>query len=230
MKILYEDNDILVCEKEAGLPTQSASVRSADLVSQIRQHLNGAYLGIVHRLDTPVSGLLVFAKTKKAAASLSKQAQESALPDPKAQGHGMHKQYLATVEGLVEKSAPVILTDYLIKDGKNNMAVIVSEGRRDAQGKPAKCAKLSYEVLSYDEKTDTTTLNIRLLTGRFHQIRAQLSHMGHPIVGDVKYGAANKKPAASKETAGIALCAYDLTFVHPATGELMHFQIPNSSL
>ncbi|MBR4168660.1 MAG: RluA family pseudouridine synthase [Lachnospiraceae bacterium] len=219
MNILYEDNDLLVIEKPAGMPTQSASVRAADLVSKIKTYLGDTYLGIVHRLDTPVSGLLVFAKTPAAAASLSKQAQ----------GDQMCKHYTAIVEGKVEQTAePVILTDYLVKDSTKNMALIVPKNTKDAHGKSAKCAKLSYEVRAYDDKADTTTLNIQLLTGRFHQIRAQLSHLGHPILYDVKYGA--KKPAASKETAGIALCAYDLVFIHPSTGEKMHFQIPNSSL
>ncbi len=219
MNILYEDKDILVVKKPAGIPTQSASVRSMDLVSMLKNHLGDAYLGIVHRLDTPVSGLLVFAKTPAAAAVLSKQVQNDQ----------MNKQYMARVQGRVDKtSAPVILTDHLIKDAKQNLSRIVPEGTKDAQGKPAKIAKLGYEVLSYDAKEDTTTLSVHLITGRFHQIRAQLSHMGHPVVGDVKYGA--KKPAASKETAGIALCAYDLTFIHPASGEKKHFQIPNSSL
>ena len=107
---------------------------------------------------------------------------------------------------------------------------MTDKGAKDPAGHAAKCARLTYEVLSYDPAIDTTTLKIRLLTGRFHQIRAQLSHLGHPIVRDRKYGA--KKPAADS-AAGIALCACELRFLHPKTKEEMVFtldQIPNRSL
>ena len=219
MKPLYEDDEILICEKSAGMATESANIREKDLVSAVRNYLGGNYVGLVHRLDQPVSGLLVFAKTPEAAAKLSRQVQTS----------DMGKSYLATVEGKLDAAAsPVILSDYLIKDAKKKMALVVEEHTKDANGKEAKQARLSYEVLSYDPLTDTTELKIDLLTGRFHQIRAQLSHLGHPILRDVKYGA--KKPADPEGSAGIALCAYSLSFHHPKTGEEMHFQIPNRSL
>lgn len=219
MKPLYEDDEILICEKNADVATESANIREKDLVSLVREYLGGAYVGLVHRLDRPVSGLLVFAKTPEAAAALSKQVQTA----------DMGKTYLATVEGKLEATpSPVLLSDYLIKDAKQKMALVVPEHTKDANGKAAKPARLSYEVISYDPLADTTALKIDLLTGRFHQIRAQLSHLGHPVLRDVKYGA--KKPANPEGPAGIALCAYSLSFHHPKTGEKMHFQIPNKSL
>lgn len=215
MKPVYEDEEILLCEKPAGLATESANIRAKDMVSEVKTYLQGGYVGLVHRLDQPVSGLLVFAKTPAAAASLSRQVQNG----------DMKKTYLATVEGKLENTgAPVILTDYLTKN-KDGRATVV---QKDYPSGKALLAKLSYEVLSYDPKTDTTDLQIDLLTGRYHQIRAQLSHIGHPVLRDVKYGA--KKPADPNGPAGIALCAYALSFHHPKTGEVLHFQIPSRSL
>lgn len=221
MKILYEDNEILVCEKPAGVATESASVSAKDMLSMVKTYLKGAYTAPVHRLDQPVSGILVFAKTPAAAAGLSAQVRTS----------DMCKQYLAVVEGKVEAEAePVVLTDYLIRDAKIRKALVVDPDTLDSKSRKAKCARLTYEVISFNATDNTTLLKIRLLSGRFHQIRAQLSHIGHPILNDVKYGA--KKPAASG-AAGIALCANELRFLHPKTNEEMVFfldQIPNSSL
>lgn len=215
MEIIYEDEEILVCVKEAGIATESASVRDRDLFSLVKAHVNGRYIGMVHRLDRPVSGLLVFAKTPDAAASLSQQVQDEE----------MGKDYLAIVEGKLEETPePVILTDYLIRNTRESCAEVVTEHAKDANGKRAKRAQLSYEVLFYDAEEDLTTLRIHLLTGRFHQIRAQLSHLGHPVKGDTRYGA--KKPADPKGSAGISLCAYQLRFLHPKTKEKMVFQLP----
>ena len=215
MNPFYEDEEILVCEKPAGMATESANIRAKDMVSEVKSYLKGGYVGLVHRLDQPVCGLLVFAKTPAAAASLGKQVQNG----------DMKKTYLATVEGKLEPTAePVLLTDYLTKNTDGKAAVVQTQSgvRR------AVLAKLRYVVRSYDPMTDTTNLQIDLLTGRYHQIRAQLSHIGHPILRDVKYGA--KKPADPDGPAGIALCAYALSFHHPKTGEVLHFQIPSRSL
>ena len=215
MNPIYEDEEILVCEKPAGMATESANIRAKDMVSEVKSYLKGGYVGLIHRLDQPVSGLLVFAKTPAAAACLSKQIQNG----------DMKKTYLATVEGKLEKTKePVLLTDYLIK-GADGKATVVASQNSDRK---AVFAKLRYEVRSYDPKTDTTNLQIDLLTGRYHQIRAQLSHIGHPVLRDVRYGA--KKPADPKGPAGIALCAFALSFHHPQTGEVLHFQIPSRSL
>lgn len=219
INVIYEDNEILVCMKPAGMATESANIRDKDLISEIRSYLKDRYVGLIHRLDQPVSGLLVFAKTPAAAASLSTQLKTADLC----------KYYRAEVEGKMEDTgAPVLVTDFLIKDPKTSKAVIVSEQQKDAHGKPARKAMLSYEILSYDPVTDTTSLRIHLMTGRFHQIRAQLSHLGHPILKDVKYGA--KKPADPNGSAGIALCAYELRFSHPKTGKQMQFSLPADQL
>jgi len=215
MQILFEDQDILVIVKPAGVATESANIRSRDIVSEAKAYLGvpNPFIGLVHRLDQPVSGILVLAKNQRAAASLSRQVQTDQ----------MQKFYKAIVEGKVTApSENHLLTDYLIKDPKQSKALIVKKGTKGPDGKPAKEATLSYQVLSYDEASDTTTLRIHLHTGRFHQIRAQLSNLGHPICGDSKYG--SKKPAAETAT-GISLCAYELSFLHPANGKRLDFHI-----
>lgn len=256
-RILYEDNDILVCHKPAGIATQTARVGQADMVSEITNYLvqgrkaektpdghrqkkiaegrmegNAGipYVGVVHRLDQPVEGILVFAKNKQAAADLSRQAA----------GDKMKKEYLALVCG-EEMQGAGELTDYLLKDGKTNLSRVVPP-----EVKGAKLARLSYEVLSeisvekMFEKNGADETNvvwarevprimlvrICLYTGRHHQIRVQMANAGMSILGDRKY--AGKAAAALSEELGvreIALCAYRLSFVHPKTGERMQFEI-----
>ena len=163
------------------------------------------YLGVVHRLDQPVEGILVFAKTSEAAGNLSKQMMAG----------GAGKYYLAVTEGKA-KSSEGTLTDYLKKNGKANMSQVVS-----ANTPGAKKAILHYKVLDQQEINgkSRTLLKIRLETGRHHQIRVQMSGMGCPILGDVKYG------GEEKARGQIALCASSLTFVHPKTKKQMQFEI-----
>ena len=187
------------------------------------------YLGVVHRLDQPVEGLLVFAKTKQAAASLSAQLSSDS----------MSKEYLALADGipLAKKGT---LTDYLLRDGRQNRSAVVKPG---TQG--AKKAILNYTCLQTDPTRNQSLLKIHLVTGRHHQIRVQLAHAGLPLVGDCKYHSAagtgwqdtapspeNTRTApicdrAEKSSSGssLALCAYRLTFRHPATGREMEYQI-----
>ena len=209
MNIQYEDKELLVVYKPAGLATQSARVTSPDLVSSVTRHLKGAPVYVVHRLDQPVEGLLVLAKTKQAAAGLSKQLQAGTL----------NKQYCALVyRGAEELPKEGILADHLWKNPQTQKAEIVAQ----ASGK-GKQAKLRYRVLV--RKDDTALLDVRIETGRFHQIRAQLAHAGFPILGDQKYGT-QRSMERSKELGikNVSLFAYALTFTHPKTGKQMEFQ------
>lgn len=216
-RILYEDNDVIVCHKPAGIATQTARVGQADMVSEIANYLKNLhpeqkippYVGVVHRLDQPVEGILVFAKSKPAAADLSRQAA----------GGGMRKEYLAVVCGEYF-SRTGVLKDYLIKDGKTNTSRVVP-----AEVKGAKEARLSYEVLS-EGVSGTALVRVQLDTGRHHQIRVQMANAGMPLLGDHKYGGEEAlKISAGLGVREIALCAYRLTFTHPKTGKRMTFEI-----
>ena len=207
-KILFEDSSIIILSKPAGFAAQSANVGQKDCVSFLKEHLAAStsrksgepYVGVVHRLDQPVAGLLVFAKTREAAASLSCQVQNGL----------MNKHYTALVEGIVDAPSDVKLCDLITKDSRTKTAVIIDGG---TPGPNVKEAGLIYKTKEIYPEKDRTLLSIDLVTGRFHQIRAQLSHMGHPIVGDRRYGAASSYPN------GIALAADRLEFMHPLSGE-----------
>lgn len=214
-KILYEDEGILVCRKPAGLPTQTAESFREDMVSELKNDLSrrtgkkAPYLGLIHRLDQPVEGLLVFAKTKQAAAELTAQLADGRL----------RKKYAALLTGIpAEKEG--ILTDYLKKEAGSNLSIVVSENDR-----AGKRAELSYHILA--EGASCALAEIEIRTGRRHQIRVQMAHMGHPLVGDGKYGAARtgKEEGRTKESAGLALCAYYLELINPLTGKKQSFCI-----
>ena len=209
MNIQYEDKELLVVYKPAGLATQSARVTSPDLVSSVTRHLKGAPVYVVHRLDQPVEGLLVLAKTKQAAAGLSKQLQAGTL----------NKQYYALVYwGTEELPKEGQLADYLWKNPQTQTAEIVAQ----ASGK-GKQAKLHYRVMT--GKDDIALLDVRIETGRFHQIRAQLAHAGFPILGDQKYGTQTSMERSEElGIKNVSLFAYALTFTHPKTGKQMEFQ------
>ncbi len=213
LKIVYEDEEILVVHKPAGLATQSAGVGQADVVSELKRHLakskKAPYLGVIHRLDQPVEGLLAFAKTPRAAANLTKQLQAGVL----------NKTYLATTFGK-PLAAEADLKDYLWKDG--NVARVASECDRERLG--AKEARLHYRVLGSDG--ETALLEIQIETGRFHQIRAQLSHAGFPILGDQKYGNETSLAASkARNVKNVALIAKDLELRHPVTKKSMRWEI-----
>ncbi len=206
-KIIYEDNHIIVVEKPVNIPSQSDKTGDKDLLTMIKEYLKEkyhkpgeAYLGLVHRLDRPVGGVMVYAKTSKAAARLSEQIRQKQFT----------KKYLVIVDGKMEQKQG-ILEDYLWKNEKTNTSKVVEEGTKNA-----KYAKLEYEVLKYVPETNLSVLKIKLETGRHHQIRVQLSHAGHSIYGDQKYGSRGK----GKQ---IALWAYELSFIHPITKEKLNF-------
>jgi len=206
LDILYEDAEVLVVRKPAGLAVQTKRLGQKDLESMLKNHLakkgKQPYIGVIHRLDQPVEGILVFAKTPKAAAALSAQAAEKTK--------GMKKEYLAVVCGKSEQTKGT-LCDWLKKDGKTNLSSVVMKGTTDA-----KEAILDYEVLKYKEEENRALVRINLKTGRHHQIRVQMAHAGMPLLGDTKY---NPNPTGGT----VALCAYRLTVMHPLTGKSMTF-------
>lgn len=211
-EIVYEDQDILICHKPAGLATQSASVTQPDVVSELKNYLKGAYVGIIHRLDQPVEGLLVFARNKRAAAVLSRQLEEGTL----------RKRYCALVYGRPAQDSGE-LADYLCKDG--GLARVVSG---DVPG--ARKALLRYQLRQTGSwSADRSCLDIYIDTGRFHQIRCQLSHAGMPILGDLKYGTAESLEVSRRlGIQHVALCACGIVLRHPASGrEISHEICPD---
>ena len=236
LKIVFEDAHLLVCYKPAGVPVQSARTGTKDCESILKNYLYEKepekgipYLAVIHRLDQPVEGLLVFAKTETAAAGLNRQLQDGR----------MKKSYLAvrekgsnTVETDRKKGndggkpgknveKPVDnwseKVDFLRKNGRENRSEIVGEKTAGA-----KKAVLRYRILKTSKERELT--EIRLITGRHHQIRVQMAGMGTPLAGDRKYGIKNKD-VDSVDKSYPALCAYHLEFVHPKTQKTMTFQI-----
>lgn len=231
--IIYEDKNILVVHKPAGIATQTARVGQQDMVSELKNYLagksgrkekEGIYLGVVHRLDQPVSGLLAFAKTKEAAADLSRQAADGR----------MEKYYYAVILGKPEKETGR-LEHYLYKDGKTNQSLVVKEGFPEAKKaileyRLVKCLHAFFDIppedIGFALPPEVSLLEIRLITGRHHQIRVQLSFEGMPLLGDSKYGSERSKllsrRAGCKNT---ALCSYKLSLIHPVSKEKMSFEI-----
>ena len=207
-KILYEDSHIIVCYKPAGIPTQTAKLGTPDMVSILKNHLKGGYVAVIHRLDQPVEGILVFAKTPVAAKELNKQLQSD----------DFGKYYKAVLWGIPEGPAAT-LENYLVKDGKTNTSRVC-----EATEKDAKKAILSYEMVATGKDFDReiSLVKVKLGTGRHHQIRVQMAHMGCPIWGDSKY---NTYMIQDRRFRHLALCAYRLEFVHPNTKKKMEFEI-----
>lgn len=202
--ILYEDNHIIVVDKKVNVPVQEDESRDSDLLTIIKEYLKekyhkpgNVYLGLVHRLDRPVGGVMVFAKTSKAASRLSEQMRT----------HQIEKKYYAVVEGTLKEKDTYI--DKLYKNTKLNKVTIDNRGKE---------AVLSYErVKTYK---GYSLADITLKTGRSHQIRVQFSSRGTPLYGDQKY---NPNAKVGEQ---IALYSYYLSFYHPTTKEKMEFQLP----
>lgn len=213
LKVIYEDNHIIVVEKIPNVPSQSDKTGDIDMLTMVKQYIKekynkpgNVYLGLVHRLDRPVGGIMIFAKTSKAASRLSDQVREKVFK----------KKYLAVVDGKIENKSGT-LEDYLYKDERNNISKVVNKDKKNA-----KLAKLDYDVIKYDEVKNLSLVKVNLHTGRHHQIRVQLSNFGHSIFGDQKYGTRGQ----GKQ---IALWAYELTINHPITKEEMTFKdLPES--
>lgn len=226
LKILFEDADVVVCYKPSGVPTQTGRMGAPDMVSLLKNYLyknqkekKEPYVAVIHRLDQPVEGILVFAKTPFAAKELNKQLQKD----------GFGKYYKAVLCGVPEEKSGR-LEDYLVKDGRTNTSRVC-----DASVKDAKKAVLFYEVLEGGRSktvfapppidkcpVPNCLVRVKLDTGRHHQIRVQMANMGCPIWGDTKY---NHQQQDSGRWRQIALCAYRLEFVHPKTKKPMQFEI-----
>ncbi|MCR4556606.1 MAG: RluA family pseudouridine synthase [Saccharofermentans sp.] len=208
VKVLYEDNHIIVAIKPAGVLSQSDGSRSPDMLTVLKAYIKEeyskpgeVYLGLVHRLDRPVSGVMVFARTSKAASRLSEQIRNRRV----------EKIYRCVVTGVLEGEGR--LEDYICKDEARNMVTV-----SDTEKPGFKASWLDYRALS--SKDGFTLAEVKLGTGRSHQIRAQMAHSGHPIVGDQKYGSLDKR------CKDIALEAYKLSFEHPVKRENITFEAP----
>ena len=208
LNIIYEDNHLLVVEKPSNIPVQEDSSKDIDMLTLLKEYRKinenkpgETFIGLTHRLDRPVSGIMVFAKTSKAASRLSDQIRSNSF----------HKTYLAVVSGTLPSEGK--LEDYLIKNGKENKSYVTTKEK-------GKYSALEYQVLS--TKDNMTLVEINLITGRSHQIRVQFSSRNTPLIGDSKYG---KNP----NNIDIALFAKSITFNHPTTKEKLTFtlDIPN---
>lgn len=223
-EILYEDKDIFVIRKPAGLATQTAAVGQPDVVSELKNYLaaSGAprpiYLGVIHRLDQPVEGLLVFAKNKKAAGGLAGQLEGQQAECL------LNKQYCAVLYGKPSMDEGTLVDD-MYRDARTGKAVISEDG---AGGRACKRAVLHYKILQRIKTPSGEELSlaeIQIETGRFHQIRAQMAHAGMALLGDEKYGDEAAKLCSRRlGIRSAALCAVSLSFVHPVTGKRLHFQ------
>ena len=209
LNIIFEDNHVIVVEKIVNIPSQGDKTGDEDMLNIIKKHIKekynkpgDVYLGLVHRLDRPVGGVMVFAKTSKSASRLSEQVRNKT----------MKKKYLVIADGKIEQ-AKGEWEDYLIKNERTNISKVVNKNIKNA-----KLAKLDYEIIKYDEIIDLSVVKVNLHTGRHHQIRVQFSSRGHSIYGDQKYGTRGK----GKQ---ICLWEYELRFIHPITKQEMVFRL-----
>lgn len=249
LDILYEDNDIIVCHKAPGVASQQERSYDPDMVSILMNHFHknkvpSPYVGVVHRLDKPVAGVIVYGKNEKATKLLSEQITS----------HKFTKRYSAIVCGdagkifsatsaTVNDDGSCTLNDYLLRDAKTNTSHVVDiSDKKYASHKEVKKCTLSFSVekvvtLSPESplyKADSpydnvlSLVDIQLLTGRHHQIRVQFAHAGCPLWGDLKYSPYSKELGQRK---GVSLCARSLTIAHPVSGKEMTFQVtPKNSI
>ena len=208
LTILREDNHIIVVLKPQNIPTCEDSSKDKDMLTIIKEYIKqtynkqgNVYLGLVHRLDRPTGGVMVFAKSSKAASRLSEQMREG----------DFEKRYYATLVG-IPREEKATLTHYMKKNAINNMVYVCEP---TVEG--AKFAELEYKVL--ETKDDLSLAEVRLHTGRSHQIRVQMNAIGCPVYGDMRYGGEKAKKGY------LALWAYYLAFTHPVTKERMVFRV-----
>lgn len=209
LEIIYEDQEVLVCVKPAGVATQTKRMGQQDMESLLcnyrAQKGEEPYIGVVHRLDQPVEGVMVFAKNRHAAGKLNQQIAKRQAD----------KCYLAICEDAQEElevGKTYTLKDYLCKDGRTNTSRVVAR-----EEKEAKRAELTYEVLA--RKEGLALVKVELETGRHHQIRVQFAHAGHPLWKDQKYG------NSTDRYANVALCSVKIGFEHPRNKKKMEYEI-----
>ncbi|MBR2679099.1 MAG: RluA family pseudouridine synthase [Bacilli bacterium] len=201
LEVLYEDNHIIVVIKPCNVLSQGDNTGDFSMVEIVKEYLKekynkpgNVYLGLVHRLDRPVGGIMVFAKTSKAASRLSKSFLE----------HKVTKKYLAIIHGRMDKKGKLV--DYLERTSNGN--TIVSKNGKEAV--------LTYEELEYNKDNDCSLISVDLETGRHHQIRVQFASRGHYLLGDQRYGVEDKQQ--------ICLYCYYLAFEHPVTKQVLEFK------
>lgn len=206
--ILFEDNHIMVVLKPQNMPSCADESKDLDMLTVIKDYVKkrdekpgNVYVGLVHRLDRPTGGVMVYAKTSKAAARLSEQMKTGDFV----------KKYYAVLVGTLNKKQQTV-TNYLKKNVINNMVYVCGQS---VEG--AKFAELEYKVI--EEKAGLSFTEITLHTGRSHQIRVQMSHLGCPVYGDMRYGGENAVKG------NLALWATSLSFTHPVTKERLTFKI-----
>lgn len=201
LKILYEDNHLIVVVKPSGILSQEDNTKDSDMLTIIKQYIKkkynkpgNVYLGLVHRLDRMTGGIMVFAKTSKAASRLSEQIRN----------HKFEKYYLAVTKNLITEKED-ILNDCILVDEKKGISKIDSNGKK---------ASLEYQLLKYID--GFSLVKIKLYTGRHHQIRIQFASRGYPLYGDTLYGSGPQVP--------LSLYAYSIKFNHPITKEVLEFK------
>ena len=202
LNVLYEDNHVIVVIKPFNVLSQGDSTGDISIMDMVKEYIKvkyhkpgNVYLGLVHRLDRPVGGIMVFARSSKAASRLCKCFNE----------HSVIKKYLAIVHGKLDDTGEFV--DYL-KKGEDGNTIVSPDGKK---------AVLEYKVLDYNKEHDCSLVSIDLKTGRHHQIRVQFASRGHYLLGDQRYGVLDNKQ--------ISLFAYTLSFPHPITKEMLTFEV-----
>lgn len=205
LEVLYEDNHLIVVRKPCNILSQGDSTGDIDLLTMVKEYIKkkynkpgNVYIGLVHRLDRPVSGIMVFARTSKAASRLSEQIRLKQVK----------KTYIAVISSILQEDTGKFV-DYLMKDVRGNSIVVGKE--------TGKYAELHYRVLARNILKNETLVEIDLKTGRHHQIRVQFASRGYFLCGDQRYG--------TMDNSQIALCSYKLEFIHPVSKKPMLFQI-----
>ena len=210
LNVVYEDNQVVVVVKPHNQPSQEDESKDLDLLTEVKAYIKEkynkpgeAFVGLVHRLDRPTGGVMVFAKTSKAASRLSEQMRNG----------DFDKTYFAVVCGRPREAKGKIVS-YLKKDEKTNMAVIVPQATTGA-----KRAELDYETLEYNAETNRSLVKVKLYSGRGHQIRVQMKSIKCPVFGDQKYGGENMPKVM------LNLYAVELSFLHPTTKQKLIYRV-----